>query len=118
MNDRTMVLLALIFLSLTIGAGVNRSLEACNRMVGEELCPGIGDLCREKLFLAAGRVMEVGIPAVADRVDRVKSIVSREINGRDIYSAAGEIAGGIKRTVNRILAGLDKRAGPPSGEVL
>ncbi len=36
-----MVLVAVLFLTVTVGAGVNLSLEACNRMVGRSLAPGV-----------------------------------------------------------------------------
>lgn len=48
MKDRTMVLLAVLFLVVTVGAGVNLSLEACNRMVGRPLTPGLGQVYRRQ----------------------------------------------------------------------
>ncbi len=39
MRDRTLVILALLFLLVTIGFGVNRALAVCNRMMGKPVAP-------------------------------------------------------------------------------
>ena len=44
MRDRTLIILALVFLIFIVGAGVNRSLEACSKMVGQPLAPGISNI--------------------------------------------------------------------------
>ncbi|MCL5935266.1 MAG: hypothetical protein M1543_02065 [Firmicutes bacterium] len=56
MRDRTMVVLALLFLTLTIGAGVNKSLAACNRMVGKPMAPEIGEIYRRQVPFALSGV--------------------------------------------------------------
>jgi hypothetical protein len=44
MKDKTLIILALMFLVLTIGTGVNTSLEACNKMMGSPMAPTLTDL--------------------------------------------------------------------------
>lgn len=41
MKDRTLIMLALVFLIFTIGSGVNKSFEAGNRMMGKDMAPGL-----------------------------------------------------------------------------
>ncbi len=48
MRDRTLIILALIFLVLTISTGVKRSLAACSRIAGQPLAPEITQIYREK----------------------------------------------------------------------
>lgn len=39
-----MVILALVFLTLTIGSGVNKSLKEGNKMMGKEMAPEVGNI--------------------------------------------------------------------------
>ena len=59
MKDRNLILLGLLFLVLVVGAGVNRSLEACNKMVGSPLAPGIREIYSENAPTARERVREL-----------------------------------------------------------
>jgi len=45
MRERTMLLLGVLFLIISIGAGVNKSLESGNKMVGRPMSPGIREVC-------------------------------------------------------------------------
>lgn len=49
MKDRTLILLGIAFLVLAIGAGVNKSLEACSKVVGAPLAPGITEVYNEQV---------------------------------------------------------------------
>ncbi|WP_418790705.1 hypothetical protein [Phosphitispora sp. TUW77] len=47
MRDRKIILPALIFLILIVGAGVNKSFVACSRMTGQPLAPGFNEMYRD-----------------------------------------------------------------------
>ncbi|MFA5880903.1 MAG: hypothetical protein WC834_01810 [Eubacteriales bacterium] len=54
MRDRTLVMLALLFLTLTVAAGVNKSLEAYNGMLGRPVAAGL----KETYYLQKPRVLD------------------------------------------------------------
>lgn len=56
MRDRTMILFALLFLAVAVGTGVNKSLEACNRMIGKPMAPGIGEIYDQRAPQVISRV--------------------------------------------------------------
>ncbi|MBU7005914.1 hypothetical protein [Phosphitispora fastidiosa] len=75
MRDRTLIMVALIFLVLTIGAGVNKSLIACGRMTGEPLAPGFNEIYREKrenVRLFCSRIVKTG-EVLLERAERKKN---------------------------------------------
>lgn len=75
LRDRTLIMLALIFLVLTIGAGVNRSLVACGRMTGQPLAPGISEIYRENketFMLFCSQIAETG-EVLLERAERKKN---------------------------------------------
>jgi len=72
MRDRTLVMLALLFLTLTVGAGVNRSLEACNGIIGKPMAPGIKEVYRRQMrpVLTHTRIL------TEDGIGRGKSVLT------------------------------------------
>lgn len=59
MRDRTLVMLALVFLTLTIGFGVNRSLASLNMMMGTQVAPGAEEVYRQNAETVLNRVGEL-----------------------------------------------------------
>ncbi|MCL4405635.1 MAG: hypothetical protein M1287_00290 [Firmicutes bacterium] len=92
MRDRTMIILALLFLTLTVGVGVNKSLAACNTLVGKPMAPGIGEMYRRQVPLAVdqlekgtrygkstARMITRSYPVAVKVVERVKTRAESEI---------------------------------------
>lgn len=59
MRDRTIVLWALLFLLLSIGAGVSQSLAAGNRMLGRQMAPSVVQFCRQQAPVVVGGIKEI-----------------------------------------------------------
>lgn len=56
MRDRTIILLALLFLVLSVGAGVNRSLAAGNKMLGKQMAPSADQIYQQQAPLVQREV--------------------------------------------------------------
>ncbi|MDT3700882.1 MAG: hypothetical protein RO469_15845 [Thermincola sp.] len=48
MRDRTIILLALLFLISTVGIGVNKSLAAGNKMLGRQMAPTVDEIYKQQ----------------------------------------------------------------------
>lgn len=48
MRDRTIILLALLFLISTVGIGVNKSLAAGNKMLGQQMAPTVDEIYKQQ----------------------------------------------------------------------
>lgn len=59
MRDRTVVLLALLFLILTVGAGVNRSLAAGNKMLGRQMAPSAMQIYQQQAPVVLNEVKAI-----------------------------------------------------------
>lgn len=87
MKDRTLIVLAVLFLTFSIGSGVNKSLEACNRNMGKSMAPNLKQLyglynpvfsARLKEVADLGRqksqhVYNSAFPAAMGKINRVKT---------------------------------------------
>ena len=54
MRDRTIILLALLFLVLSVGAGVDRSLAAGNKILGRQMAPSVEQLYKQQVPFVLG----------------------------------------------------------------
>lgn len=48
MRDRTIILLALLFLISSVGVGVNKTLAAGNKMLGQQMAPTVDEIYNQQ----------------------------------------------------------------------
>ncbi len=96
MRDKTLIILALLFLTVTVGAGVNKSLEACNRVLGKPMASGIGETYHRQWPRALSLIKDtadygkrMGITIfnqkyriVGRQIEQVKSKIDAEVRSR------------------------------------
>lgn len=75
MRDRALVVPALLFLALTIGAGVNTSLEACNKMRGQPMALSAQQIYHEKMPFLTEQVKYIS----AQYTDRMHRLSIKEL---------------------------------------
>ena len=87
MKDRTLIVLAVLFLVFSIGSGVNKSLEAGNRTMGRPMSPELGQLYKYRVEPVSVRFKEIlnfsrqktqqvyttEVPAAMGKFNRVKT---------------------------------------------
>lgn len=87
MKDRTLIVLAVLFLIFSIGSGVNKSLEAGNRTMGKPMAPDLSQLysrynpvftvrLKEVFDLSRQKTEQVynsRLPAAMGKINRVKT---------------------------------------------
>lgn len=59
MRDRTIILLALLFLVFSVGVGVDRSLAAGNKMLGRQMAPDFEQIYRKQAPLVLTGAKEI-----------------------------------------------------------
>lgn len=81
MRDRTIILWALLFLVLSVGAGVDRSLAAGNKMLGRQMAPGVEQLYQQQAPLVLGEAREIAAYGKAKTlaVSRQYPVLAREV---------------------------------------
>lgn len=104
MKDRTLIMLGLLFLVLTIGAGVNRSLESCSGMVGQSL----GDGPKELTQAFAERGMDTAKTAVKFSREQVSGLAEKGIEKVGLLAEQGKVRAGVfterlREQVNELL---------------
>lgn len=72
MKDRTLIVLAVLFLLLTVGTGVNTSLEAGNRFMGKPMAPDLKHAYNQQAPIVLDKVKELR-EAGKQRTERVYS---------------------------------------------
>lgn len=81
MRDRTIILWALLFLVLSVGAGVDRSLTAGNKMLGRRMAPSVEQIYQQQapLFLAEAREIAAYGKAKSLDVSRQYPVLASEV---------------------------------------
>ena len=92
MRDRTLVMLALVFLVLTTAAGVNKSLEAYNGMLGRPVAAGL----KETYDLQKPRVLNEAKTLAEHGKITGKAVLFRN------YGVISRAAGRLKAEIERL----------------
>lgn len=74
MKDRTLIILAVLFLTFTISSGVNRSLEVGNQIMGRPMAADLKQLYNINRPIIIGHLEELN-----GSFNQTKSFVSKEI---------------------------------------
>ncbi len=77
MRDRTLIIMAVLFLTFSIGSGVNKTLEAGNLTMGQPMAPDLKQMYDSNRTVINGYLREVD-----EGFDETKILVSGEIKSQ------------------------------------